>query len=96
MTETNKSSWFNIETQAGSPIQAGNRKITPFATSWRLSIPGISGGLVWNRPTSILIESPEGDEAVQAIPDITRQVLWALLGASLAMAILVWLTNRKR
>jgi hypothetical protein len=94
-TDSTRSSLLNVETHAGQPIQAGGTTITPFSTSLRIGIPGLNGGLIWNRPTSILIESADGQEQVQPVPDITRQVEWLLLGATLLMALLIWIFNRK-
>ena len=86
---------LNVETHAGQPIQAGGTTITPFSTSLRIGIPGLTGGPIWNRPTSILIESGDGQEQVQPVTDITRTIEWMLLGATIIMALLIWIFNRK-
>ena len=88
--------WVSVETSAGKPIQAGGATITPFATSLRIGPPNLLFGMIWNRPASILIQSADGQEEVQQIPDITRQVLWGLLGMTLVMAALMWIFNRKQ
>jgi len=85
-----------VETKAGTPIQQGQVTITPFASSLRIGIPGRPVGLIWNRPSSILIQSADGDERVQTIPDITRQIEWILLGVTVLMALIVWISNRKK
>ncbi len=87
--------WVSVETSAGKSIQAGGATITPFATSLRIGPPNLPFGMVWNRPTSILIQSVDGQEEVRQVPDITRQVLWGLLGMTLVMAALMWVINRK-
>ena len=91
-----RSDWVSMETSAGKSIQAGKATITPFATSLRISPPKLPFGMIWNRPASILIQSADGQEEVQQIPDITRQVLWGLLGMTLVMAALMWIFNRKQ
>ena len=91
-----RNDWLSMETNAGQTIQAGQSKITPFATALRIGPPGSAFGLIWNRPTSILIQSADGQEEVQQVPDITRLVLWGLLGVTLFMALLMWITNRKK
>lgn len=92
---TKRNDWVNVETSAGKSIQAGEATITPFATSLRIGPPNLPFGLIWNRPTSILIQSAGGQEEVQQVPDITRQVLWGLLGVTIVMAALMWIINRK-
>lgn len=89
---------INLETQGGQPISAGNFTLTPFAQSLRIRIPGLRGGLVWNRPISILVTGADGQEQVIPVPDVTRQVQWGLLGGGLAGSLLLWLIfqrNRK-
>ena len=91
-----RNDWMSVETSAGKPIQAGGATITPFATSLRIGPPNLPFGMIWNRPTSILIQAADGQEEVQQVPDITRQVLWGLLGVTFVMAALMWVFNRKQ
>jgi len=91
-----RNDWVSVETSAGKSIQASGATITPFATSLRIGPPNLPFGLIWNRPSSILIQSADGQEEVQQVPDITRQVLWGLLGVTLVMAALMWIFNRKQ
>ncbi len=89
---------LTFEYKAGPPIQARDKTLTPFIKTWRLQAPGSPGGLTWNRPASVLVHSADGQEQVLPIPDLTRRVIWSLLGACLGAAILVGLIsiiNRK-
>ena len=45
---------FSIETRAGDPISTGKLKLVPFAQVFQLRFPLFNGGLVWNRPVSVL------------------------------------------
>lgn len=81
---------LNVEVRAGNPIAMGDRTVTPFAQSIQMKFPGLSGGLIWNRPVSILVQTNEGEERVLAVPDVTRQVIWALVGMSVLTALLAW------
>jgi hypothetical protein len=87
---------FQKEYAAGDTIttEAGV-KITPFARIIKLRIPGIKGGLIWNRPASLLVEE-NGEERVLSIPDPTRTAQWMLLGSTLLMPLAVWLLLRRR
>jgi hypothetical protein len=85
-----------IETKAGQPIQDGKTTITPYSQSLRIQIPGVNGGLIWNRPVSILAASEDGQEEIIPVPDVTRQVLWAIIGAGLGSALILFIISRIR
>lgn len=88
---------LQIENKAGTPVLAGRTRIIPFAQSVRLDFPGFPGGMVWNRPLSILAVSANGDEQVIRVVDATRRVQIALLAAGLFGGLLLWiLGNNKR
>lgn len=81
--------FIQINTQAGKPVMAGNTKITPFSQSVRLMVPGKLIGLIYNRPVSLLATSPDGQEQVIAIPDVTRRIQFTLLGIAFAWMMLL-------
>lgn len=85
---------LTIESRAGAPIQAGERRITPFVQVVSLKIPGLKGGLVWNRPQAVLVQEYDGTETVLPVPDITRQVQIFLLAAGLFAGLLFWVRRR--
>jgi len=80
---------IQINTQAGKPVMAGDTKITPFSQSVRLMIPGQLIGFIYNRPVSLLATSPDGQEQVIPIPDVTRRVQFSLLGIAFAWVMLL-------
>jgi hypothetical protein len=69
---------------SGNPVTVGDISITP--QSRVLTVRSRFGGIVWNRPTGILVE--RGGE-IKRLPvvDVTRTVLLALLGVSLLVTI---------
>jgi hypothetical protein len=85
---------FSIETQAGEPIQAGEVKLVPFSQALRLQFPGLKGGFIWNRPVSVLSVTPDGQERVTAIRDITREAQIIMLGLGIIGSILILTLNR--
>jgi hypothetical protein len=87
--------FLTIETMLGETIQAGRYKITPFSQAIKLILPGSKGGLIWNRPVSVLVQGINGSELVLPVVDVTRKAQLALLGIGLAGGILLWLTNRR-
>lgn len=85
---------LHMETHSGTPVQAGGYTITPFARSVRLQVKGFPGGAVWNRPVSVHVQTPAGQEYTLPVHDVTRQVQLTLLGTSLGMVIVFWLISR--
>jgi len=86
--------FMNVEVRAGDPIAIGDRTVTPFAQSIQFRVPGLNGGLIWNRPVSILVQTNDGEERVLAVPDVTRQLIWALAAMSIITALLGWLITK--
>ena len=86
---------FQIENRAGESIASGGTKITLISQAVRIQPPGFSGGLIWNRPASVVIQNANGEERVVPIPDVTRLALLAILGMALGGGLLIWLTRRK-
>jgi hypothetical protein len=89
---------LQIENKAGTPVLAGRTRIIPFAQSVRLDFPGFPGGVVWNRPFSILVVSANGEEQVIRIVDVTRRIQIALLAAGFLGGLLLWMlgTNQRK
>lgn len=83
--------FLNVEIRAGQPVQVGKRTITPFAQSFQLTFPGWIGGLIWNRPVSVLVQDEDGQEEVIPISDVTRQTIWVFTGVSLLLMLVSWM-----
>jgi hypothetical protein len=88
--------WITLETNAGEPVKVGDKTLTPLAQALRIKLPGFQGGLVWNRPASVVVQSADGQEQVLPVRDITRQAVWLILGAGLLGGVLAWLFSRRR
>lgn len=82
------------ETRAGKPILFAGKTIVPFANSIQVRIPFIQGGVVWNRPVAVAVQTTQGEEYILPIQDVTRQILFSLIGASIIGAILIFLFSR--
>ena len=87
--------FVSIETYSGEKISYKGAEILPFVQSFQIRVPWINGGLVWNRPVSVLVKTQEGQEAVIPIQDITRQVVWSLLGATFFMWLFLRIIRSK-
>jgi hypothetical protein len=78
---------ISVETHAGKPITAGTVTIVPMAKSLRVMIPGIPGGLIWNRPVAVVTKTASGSEHVLSVNDPTRRAVLALWGAVIGSAL---------
>ena len=83
-----------LETYAGEPIKSGNRKIIPFSQALTIRFPFFNSGLVWNRSVSVLEVSPDGEEQVLPIQDVTRISQIFLLGIGALASFFIWLIFR--
>lgn len=88
--------FFEYETRTGDPILAGDTTLLPFGKVLRIQLPGLPGGLIWNRPISVLATTPDGQEQVIRIVDVTRLAQLAVFGAALLGSLLIWLLARNR
>ncbi len=89
---TNK--FISLETHAGEPIISGGTKVLPFSQALTIRFPFFSGGLIWNRPVSVLEVSADGHEQVLVIHDTTRIAQIVLLSAGAIGSLLIWLLFR--
>jgi hypothetical protein len=68
----------------GEPVTLGDLTVTPEAQALTIRLP--TGGLVWNRPSAVLIERGDGVTRLPVI-DITRLAQVALLSLSLCFTL---------
>lgn len=83
--------YFRIETVAGDPIQLDNAQLITFSQALHVRIPGLWGGVLWERPVSILVIQNDGEEEIIPIQDVSRYVIIAIFGVSL----LAWFVVRR-
>jgi hypothetical protein len=86
---------ISYENHAGDPIQIGDVKISPIARALRIQLPGLKGGLIWNRPASVVVQTGEGEEQVMPVMDVTRLAQVMLLGIGLLGSLFIWLLFRR-
>ena len=87
--------FLHIENRAGRSIQSGAYRIVPVSQSVRLSAPGLPGGLIWNRPVSVVVTTPDGQEQVLPIRDLTRIAQLTIFGAAVLGTFLFWRASRR-
>jgi hypothetical protein len=87
---------LSLETKAGNPIPVEGIKLVPFSRVLHLRLPFLHGGLIWNRPVSVLITSENGKEQLLPIHDYTRLTLWTLLSIGILGSLLIsWISRQK-
>ena len=89
------SDFIRLENTSAEPIVVGDTRLTPQAQAFSLRFP--FGGLVWNRPTAVLVER---DDLTQRIPivDVTRVAQIVLFGLVLTFSVIITLlaTRQRR
>lgn len=75
----------------GKFLKLGEGEITPQSRATIVQLPGVSGGLVWNRPAGVLVNWSDGTEAVLPIRDVTRIAQVALLAMGFLGGLAAWL-----
>ncbi len=87
---------MEIETRAGVGIEQGYRVLVPLTRSILLRPPGAGGALIWSRPKGVLVKEGAARRFL-GVPDRTRQIQWAIIGAGLTAALLIrWTFGRAR
>lgn len=69
----------------GQSVTVGEVTVTPLSQALVIQLP--FGGFVWNRPTAILVDQHGRTERIPVM-NVTRVLVWGLLGLGLAVAIL--------
>jgi hypothetical protein len=87
---------LTTESRAGQPIEFHGNTLVPINKVWQLKLPWLHGGLIWNRPASVVVRDSNDLETVVPIQDVTRQALWLLFGLSFASGLLTFLVNLRR
>lgn len=87
--------FVHVENNAGRPIQDGPYRIVPVSQSIRLSVPGLPGGLIWNRPVSVIVTTADGQEQVLPIRDITRIAQLTIFVAAVLGTFMFWRASRR-
>jgi hypothetical protein len=88
--------FVEVETRAGDPIAVGDSKIVPLAKVAQLKIPGWFGGVIWNRPVAVVIQTEDDKEQVVPVRDVTREAQLAIIGSGLFVILMAWLLTRRK
>ena len=88
-------SLLRIETQTSPAIRVRDSQLYLRSQVVRLRLPVPNGGLIWNRPVSVVVRTPGGQEQILFVPDVTRTAIIGLLVLNLVGVFLFLLFRRK-
>lgn len=63
--------FIQLETKMGEPVTAQGVTVTPRAQALTVRIPAVHGGLVWNRPTGVIVER-DGQREEMRVVNVNR------------------------
>lgn len=83
------------EIRTGETMQVGDYQITPQTQVFKVRLPGLRSGLIWNRPKAVIVRTSDGSESNLPVPDVTRMVIWSMLAGGILGAILIGMSRRR-
>ncbi|MBI5031328.1 MAG: hypothetical protein HZB51_12430 [Chloroflexi bacterium] len=88
---------IQIETRWGKPIQSNGRKIIVQSRALQINLPFLNGGIVWNRPVSVLVLAEHGPDQFIPVRDVTRiaQVLLFIIAIGVAGIVRMGMSRRR-
>jgi hypothetical protein len=84
-------------TEESKPILVGGQKISFISRALRLAVPqGGFGGVIWNRPVAVRVQTEGGAEHILPVVDETRRRKIAIFIAGLVLVLFVSLVAGRR
>ena len=87
-------SLIQLENRVGNPIKTGQYLMVPIEASLQFQPPGMRGFFFWKKPSSMIVQYPDGRDEVIEVPDVTRQAQILLVGFALVFSLAAWLISR--
>jgi hypothetical protein len=91
-----QTSILRIETRTSPPIIIPDAQLYVRSRLVQLRFPSVNGGLIWNRPVSIVVRPLHGQEKVIPVLDITRIVVFTLAGICFTGILTFMFLKRKK
>ena len=85
MRATQLNEIVRIQQNVGPAVTVGDVTVTPLSQAVLVRLP--FAGFVWHRPTAVLVERAGVTERVP-VRNVTRAIIWGLLGLGLAVSVL--------
>jgi hypothetical protein len=87
--------WIGELHSEGQPVRSGQWTLTPVSRALVVQIPGLVGGLVWNRPAYVRVSRPGEAERILPVHDVTRLALFSIAGMAILGVVLARIMIRK-
>ncbi|MFN2152870.1 MAG: hypothetical protein ACK2T5_14800 [Anaerolineales bacterium] len=87
-------SLIQFENRVGNPIKTGQYLLIPIQASLQFQPPGMRGFFFWKKPSSMIVQYPDGRDEVVEVPDVTRQAQMMLVGFALVFSLAAGLIAR--
>jgi hypothetical protein len=87
---------FKIELLESAPILSGDAAVVVRARAVHIPLPFAHGGIIWNRPVSVLVRRPGLSDLTLPVHDVTRLLQLALLALGLAAGLVFGSLMRAR
>jgi len=91
-----QSSILSIETRSSPPITIQDARVSVHSQVVKLRFPIVNGGLIWNRPVAIRIRTADGREKIAPIADVTRTVMFTLVGLCFTVMFVLMVLRRRQ
>lgn len=85
---------LQFEYKTGPQVETAHYRLIPFSRSLTLRNQQGNAWFVWNKPSAVLVEHPDGHEEILPVRDLTWQIIGSLLGVSLAGLLLFWVISQ--
>ena len=91
-----QTSILRVETLTSPPVTAQDTQVRVRSQLVHLRFPAVNGGLIWNRPASVVVRTTNGQEKIIPILDMTRIIIYTLAWLCFTgMFILMFLRRKK-
>ncbi len=82
---------ITFENRLGKPVKIKQYSIIPIEQTVQVQPPGMRGFFFWRKPSSVIVQYPDGQDEVIDIPDPTRQAQISILGFAFLITFSIWL-----
>jgi hypothetical protein len=90
-----RNSLFRIKTLTGRPVKVEDTQVYVRSQVVQIRLPFGNGSLIWNRPVSVVMQTPDGQAQILSVPDVTRTAMLTLLVFSFVGTLLLMRFRRK-
>jgi hypothetical protein len=80
---------FSIQTMTARSVKVGDTQVYVRSQVLQVRLPFGNGGVIWNRPLSVMMRRQNGQEQILSVPDVTRTAVLTLLVLSLVSTFLL-------